>query len=117
MPQEEIKLKAFETVLEWSKQFVTISSGTLVLSAIFIKDIAGGQVSSPNLLIITWGCLLASVLAGIVVMGALSSYLNKGSVSQLNVYSRTIRISALVQVITFFAGIVLFLAYVVQSLG
>lgn len=33
----EIKLKAFDTVLEWSKQIVTIASATVVLSATFIK--------------------------------------------------------------------------------
>jgi hypothetical protein len=129
-----VKLKTFDTVVEQIKQIITISSATLVLSAIFIKDIIGirttatvvaqaNQIQYKGYLQVAWGLLLLSILAGICVLGAISTHLDeetKKSTEQaladrIHIFSWWIRGFALISALTFIAGISLFLWFAVKN--
>ena len=60
---KDIKLKAFDTTLAWSKQIVTIASAALVLSATFIKDILSGAVVCNGLLVVSWVLFLLPIVS------------------------------------------------------
>ncbi len=61
------RLKANDFVVEYLKQLVTLSSGTLVLTITFLKDVLKLDVMAGFLLQLSWGaffgCILASVFA------------------------------------------------------
>jgi len=117
MTKAEIQLKAFDSVLEWSKLLVTIASGTLVLSATFVKDIVAGHVINWWPLWYSWIAFLVSSAFGICVVGALSAQLNRGEVSALDVFKGSIRFTATIQVLAFLAGLGLFGWFAYANLG
>src|SRR5258706_15750360 len=95
MPNEEdpavkLRLKAFDSVSEWSKQITTIASASLVLSATFIKDILAGHTVHSGYLWTSWVLLLLTIIAGVFVLGALAARLNSGDPGKLDVYSSSI---------------------------
>lgn len=114
---KEIKIKAFETILEWAKQIITIAAATVVLSATFIKDIFGGKIICKEVLLASWFSFLLSILVGVVVVGALAAHLNTGKVAELDIFRGSIKINALIQVILFMAGMVLFIAFVIANMA
>jgi outer membrane protein OmpA-like peptidoglycan-associated protein len=113
----EIRLKAFDSVSEWSKHITTIASATLVLSATFIKDIISGHVVHQGYLSWSWGLLLCSIISSAGVLGSLIACLNKGEPGQLDVYSPSIIITAVSQVVLFGVGMGLFICFVSANLS
>jgi len=116
---EEAKLKAFDTVLEWAKQLVTISAALLVLSTTFIRNVVPdlSTMSAQGLLATSWGILLGSVILGVCVMGTLAASLNDTKdVSSLDVFETPIRVMGLLQFLLFLAGIGLFMCFVNSNL-
>jgi hypothetical protein len=107
----DIKLKAFDSVSEWSKQIITIASATLVLSATFIKDILAGAVVHQGSLTAAWVLLLSCIASGVFVLSALSASLNKGDPAELDIYSPAIVITALLQIGLFVAGMSFFIYF------
>ena len=55
---KDIRLKAYDFVLEWSKLIVTISSASLVLTITFVKDLVKGTVNCRPALVSSWVLLL-----------------------------------------------------------
>lgn len=113
----DIKLKAFDSVSEWSKQIVTIASATLVLTASFIKDILSGKIVDQPCLTWAWILLLACVASSVLVLGAISASLNKGNPAQLDVYDPAIIVAACVQLVLFAAGMGFFVYFAAANLS
>ena len=112
---EDARLKAFDTVLEWSKQIVTIAAALLIFSTTFIREVVpdNQEMLAQNALLTSWGFLLTSVIFGLLVMGALAASLNKTvKVATLDVFTLSSRIMSLLQFFLFLAGIVLFMWFV-----
>lgn len=120
MGTQDAKLKAFDTVLEWSKQIVTIAAALLIFSTTFIKEVVPDSetMSAQGVLIASWSTLLISVIFGICVMGALAASLNETqNVDELDVFEFQTRIMSLCQFFLFLVGIVLFMWFVLCNIS
>jgi outer membrane protein OmpA-like peptidoglycan-associated protein len=112
----DLRLKAFDSVSEWSKQIVTIASATLVLSATFIKDVLSGNSIHNAYLTAAWIFLLLCIVSGVLVLSTLAASLNKGDPADLDVYGPSTVAVAVVHVLLFLAGMGLFIFFVVVNL-
>jgi len=117
MTSEDIKVKAFDTILEWSKQLITIASATIVLSATFVKDIFSDTIVHQGWLFASWILFIFSIVVGILVIGSLAAYLNTGDGSQLDVYKPSIWGTALAQGVFFLCGMGTFLWFVYSNVS
>jgi len=117
MTSEDIKVKAFDTILEWSKQLITIASATIVLSATFVKDIFSDTIVYQGWLFASWILFIFSIVVGILVIGSLAAYLNTGDGSQLDVYKPSIWSTALAQGALFLFGLGTFLWFVYSNVS
>src|SRR6476661_6739054 len=97
-PATTLRLKAFDSVSDWSKQITTIASATLVLSATFVKDLLSGHTIHSCYLWTSWVLFLLSIVVGVAVLGTLVAPLNRGDQTQLDVYSPSIWGAALFQI-------------------
>jgi hypothetical protein len=117
--QLENRRKAFEFADAWAKLLSGLATGTIVLSATFIKDIfpSGQALESTGALFAAWAFLGISTLLGPMVLVALVSHLNRAeSTYELDVYAPSIRILSLLQIATFALGIFLFATFVALNL-
>ena len=113
--QLENRRKAFEFADAWAKLISTLATGTIVLSATFVKDIfpEGQALSDTALLFASWVLLGVSTLLGPMVLGALVAHLSRAdSTHQLDVYATSIRVLSLLQIVSFTVGITLFALFV-----
>ena len=115
----DILLKAFETTRAWSALLVTLATGGIVFTAIFRRDFAPkyGDIQASDVLLATWIVLGVSALSGVFLLGTLTAILNKGDKDELDVYQSTGWFFALVQLVTFVAGLGLLLAFAAINLG
>jgi hypothetical protein len=70
--------KSMDLALEWSKQLMALSTGSLVLSATFLKDLFGAGVGWIALLVTSWFFFLGCILFGMLFMGALCALADRG---------------------------------------
>ncbi|MDB5155645.1 MAG: hypothetical protein JWR50_352 [Mucilaginibacter sp.] len=125
MDMEEPLKKAFDGALDLIKQLITLSTGTLALTATFIKDILklpdGHAIPHKAVLFITWGLMLLSIFCGLLAHGALTGTLEGADIvnpqtgttpKRISPYDSNIRIWALAQCIVFYLGIVMLIVYV-----
>jgi len=115
MTSDDIKVKAFDTILEWSKQLITIASATIVLSATFVKDIFADTIVYQGWLFTAWILFIFSIVVGILVIGSLAAHFNTGDGSQLDIYKPSIWSTALTQGVLFLLGIGTFLWFVYSN--
>jgi uncharacterized membrane protein YbjE (DUF340 family) len=105
--------KAFEFASEVSKQVLALASGIIALTITFSKDfVAGVSPEARKILALAWVFYIVSILFGILTLMALTASLgpdNKGK--EPSVYSRNVRIPAAVQVLSFFLGLCLTVAF------
>ena len=115
---KQILLAAFETARAWSSLIVTLSTGSIVFTAIFRdKFAAAGQpIEGAGILLAAWILLAAAAMFGVFFLGNLAYILNEGKTESLDVYGSTTRFVAFLQVATFFAGIVVLLIFFVKNL-
>lgn len=105
-----ILLSAYQMARQWSGLLVSLSTGAIVFTAIFKRDIApeGQTLQATNALLASWVLLGIATLLGILYLGTLISQLNKGNKDNLSVYAGTPRCLALLQWTSFVAGIGVF---------
>lgn len=105
--------KAFDMADAWAKHIATLATGTLVLSATFLKDVLpnDANVEWSGLLYSAWTLLVVSTVLGLVVLGALMSGLSRAD-QKLDIYAPSIRLSGFAQIATFLLGICLFALFV-----
>jgi hypothetical protein len=112
----EIKLKAFDTLLEWTRQIAILASATIVLSATFTKDLIIGAPVHGGRLFISWLLLGVSLGANIVVTGIVASELNATKdIATLDIFAPRIRFSFLAQICFFVVGMLLFVLFVFDN--
>ncbi len=117
MDSGETKLKAFDFFKEAAVQLITLASGALVLTATFYKDILSGATGYHVLLECSWALFFLSVASGIGVLGALSTELNDAAgAERLQLYSKNVRWSAFLQLVTFVPAVFLFGLFVVLNM-
>ena len=120
---EEPLKKAFDAALDLVKQLITLSTGTLALTATFVKDILkvqeGHTIPFQSLLLITWGMMLLSIFCGLFAHAAIVGTLDGTSIvpdQKISPYDFNIRIWSSLQSIVFLLGIVFLIVYVSLSL-
>lgn len=111
----ELLTKAVESALEWSKQIITLSTGTLVISGTFIRNVFSGVIASKAWIFWSWALLSVSILTGILYLGTLCKMLNDGKSENLDIYSWPSRFFALIHVLSFFSGMVLFVIFIYMN--
>ena len=112
--EAELRLKAFDTVLEWSKQILTITTAILVLSAAFIKNLVPDLqlMRCQSLLWMSWLSLLASIVTGICVLGSIAAcYNSTKNYTKLDISVGGPKWFGMAQIILFMAGVGLFLLF------
>lgn len=110
----EPHLKALDAALEWSKQITTLATGTLVLSATFIKDLFAKIIYCKSIILTCWVLMGVSILFGILYLGSLCSLLSSGK--KFNIYEAPSVVLAVIQVSAFILGLASFVFFVFQNL-
>jgi flagellar biosynthesis protein FlhB len=109
---KETRFKAFDITSEWSKQLVTVAAAVVALSATFVHDVIGANQAVGGWLVLSWVLLLASVVTGVLLLGALIAQLNRArDASTLDVYHGASRWFAVAQLVTFVVGLVAFVIF------
>ena len=102
---------AFDAAADSVKQVLTLSTAVLTFTVGFSSDIAKEAVDSDRLwLRIAWLCLGSSVVAGVAALLSLTGALGggkDGSNKELNIYTRSVRLTSGTQMVLFASGLVL----------
>ena|ERR1041384_4828045 len=117
-PLLELRKKALDTAVEWSKQITTLAIGSLVLSGTFIKDLFTGHVKWSFVIILSWVAMSLSSLVGVLYIGALVAMIGKArNPDDLDVYAwKNGRFVALVHVVAFIVGVVAFVIFITRNM-
>ena len=100
--------EVINVVLEWSKQITTLASGTLVLSATFVKDIFQGTVLHQWALVSSWLLFALSAIFGIILLGNICFLFSNQNEEPPSIYNGATRIIALIHCCSFGIGLALF---------
>jgi len=109
-PDRENRIEACKTYVEQTKQLLTLASAFLIVpaGAMAVLTDKGFQAVSAGvrcLFLLSEICFVGSVLAGYFVLGTITGSQVKG---QFDVYRPVTRISSLVQLGGYLAGLVFF---------
>ena len=119
--QKDVRLKLIDTTQEWSKQIVTLATGTLVLSATFLKDLFGKALHAEGALLTCWVSLTVAACAGALFLGALSALLGRAAtdrnLTKIDVFATSSRLLAFVQIVTFIVGMSAFTWFAWANVG
>jgi len=125
---EEHQKKAFDSALDLTKLLITLATGTLALTATFIKDILHVSDAKPAipykwLLFTTWGLMLFSVFWGLLAIGTITGTLDdieaaiaRSKQKKLTVFSGNIKLCSASQSLLFYIGIVCLIIYAAMTL-
>lgn len=110
---KEYRFKAVDSAIEWSKQIITLSTGTLVLTGTFIKDIFTGDSAHDTTIVWCWVFMSLAAILGIFFLGGISAMLNKASSSnEIDIFKLSSRILAFAHVFCFISGLICFIFYI-----
>jgi hypothetical protein len=101
--------KSVDLALEWSKQLMALATGSLVLSATFLKDLFGSSVGWIPLLLISWFLFILCILFGMLFMGALCSLVDAGGKG--SIYSQPALAFALIHFSSFALAMIIFTVF------
>lgn len=111
-----MKLKSIDIILEWSKQVTALATGTVVLSATFMKDLFGAQTAWQGAILVSWLAMAFSASIGVVYLGVLISSVSEAKVeADIDVYEKSW--IAVIQVSLFFIGLLAFVAFSWKNVG
>lgn len=118
LADKDIQLQAVETVRTWASLIITISTGTIVFTATFVKDLVpqGETLVATDKLLVSWIALAISTVLGVFVFSTLVARLNEGEANQLDMYSSPLRWFAVGQFLAFIIGIGFFAYFAYQNL-
>jgi hypothetical protein len=111
---------AFEYARDTSKQLTALATGVIALTATFSKEyVANTPQNLERYVIISWILLLVSVGCGQWCIMSLTGILGsqKTPPPPLSVYTKSIQLPAILQVVSFFTGLCLIIAFAVNVLN
>ena len=99
---------AFQFAKETVTQLLTLSTAIITLTVTFTKDFIGTvDASTKQIAVIAWGFYVLSILFGLITLFALTGTLGRSDPSsKVSIYGRNVTFPALIQIITFFFGVV-----------
>ena len=100
----ENRRKAFELIDAWARLLSGLAAGTLVLSAIFAKDLLGGTVEVKEVLFEAWIFLGIATVLGPLILSVLIERLN---LEKLDAHDVVIRGLGNLQFAAFLGGTIL----------
>ncbi|PKB72425.1 MAG: hypothetical protein BZY87_00300 [SAR202 cluster bacterium Io17-Chloro-G6] len=111
-------LVAFEFTRSWSVLMITLSTGSILFTAVFQDKFGatGEGISSPEILLSSWILFGMSIIFGIGSIGSLVSQLIVSQGEYLDLYRNPIRIFFAFQLSFFLSGVGLVLVFVSQNL-
>jgi hypothetical protein len=77
-----------ETYKDLTKLIITLSTGVFVLSPTFIGLLKFGSIQSFTYLLVSWGCLLTSILFGLFTLSTLAGTQHENKYNIDNSYTR-----------------------------
>lgn len=100
--------RAFDLIADITKQVIALSTGVIALGITFNKDFLGdaSTTAARSCLILSWVLLLVAVLFGILTLMATAGAQAQASDCPPEPYAGPIRFFALLQLGTFFLGLV-----------
>ena len=114
--ERELKLKAVDVALESTKQLIALSTGAIVLSGTFMKDLFSDRITAMPVIWVSWGAFVVSAICALLYVGSLISQLNASKEAQkIDVY--TARWAALAQIVLFGVGLIAFAAFTSLNLS
>lgn len=118
---DQIK-KAFEFAQDATKQFTTLSTGMIALTITFSKEFLGPAATEDrDLALWAWAAFIASVFFGLWTLLALTGTLEPvskgGEPPAPSIRQPNITIPSALQIITFFAGLVLTVLFGARSVS
>jgi hypothetical protein len=102
--------KALDSVYDYNKTLITVATGTVALSATFLKDLYVGE--ALGLVIAAWITLGLSVFAGMVGMGA---YVSQYAESDLKPRRALPEYASLVQLLAVVVGLCLLGGFAIKN--
>jgi len=111
MTEAELRIKSVDTALEWAKQIITLSSGILVVSGTFMKDLFGEHIHGRTWLLVSWGAICVSIVAGLAFLGALCSMLSRKKPEGVHLYSQPAQALGFIHVLAFLVAMVAFAGF------
>jgi hypothetical protein len=102
--------KALDAISDYNKTLITIATGTVALTATFLKDLYHGH--SINFVVAAWIVLGVSVLAGMISMG---DYISQYAETDLRPRRGVAEYASLVQLLCVLTGLGLFGYFAVQN--
>jgi len=111
------RMKAFEFAQESTKQLLGLASAIIALTITFAKDFGGSAHPEARVYaLISWGAFLASVLFGLWTLLALTGTLEpKQNGPPVSIRGKNITIPSVLQILTFFVGLLLTVVYGVKA--
>lgn len=108
------KKKSIDIIQDLTKLIISLATGFLTLSAVFIKDIIKNTENS--LVLIKWSWILSSISisAGLFTV---SSLVNLTYQEKYEPFNRATTIPAIIQWLTFLVSLILFWTFTVTNLA
>lgn len=116
---KEYKFKSYDMALEWSKQITTLSTGSLILSGTFLKDIFKNGFSYEWIIITSWIFLGISILFGVLFISRLNGDMAKvtgENIEGLNIYETTTKVLGFLQIVPFLLGLAFFIIFLICNI-
>jgi hypothetical protein len=118
MPDDNPKKFAVDLMVEVAKQLITLASGALVLSISFMDFIGGDAPSALHgfwLVIASWIMFLASILTGLLALGALAAVAHLHG--QFDVDTPMARLLLALQQLLFIVAFAAFVWFAIENYG
>ncbi len=105
--------KALSFLDSTTKQIITLSTGSIVLTATFLDKIVGDSLSYKGYLICSWVSFSLAIVFGLLVLGAIIRNSNN---NECDVYKNNTRWLSLFQYFSFLIGLVAFWIFALLNL-
>lgn len=109
--------KSFAFASDLTKQVITLSTGVIVLTISFGRDVTGDTSGAAHLLLaLAWALYLLSIVFGVATLMALTGNLERREADQPSIYTKNIRAFAGAQIVFFLVAIALTIAFGIVAL-